>query len=70
MRESSVAVCVALLAVLVIGGCTQDPAGPVINNSGDNNAFAISDESNGAVDASPPAPVVVTPVVVVPEAEE
>ena len=57
-------------ALLFATACTQDPAGPVINNSGDNNSFAISDESNGPNTASTPAPVVIQPVVIEPSEPE
>lgn len=56
---------------LFLAACEgADPAGPQILNSGDNNSFAISTESNGPNEAATPAPVVITPVVLAPEGEE
>ena len=66
--------CAGLLVVVLVGGlltgCGPDPAGPVINNSGDGNTFNIpGDESNGN-SVTTPAPVVVPPVVLTTPPEE
>ena len=62
---------VVLLAGGLLVGCTgQDPAGPVINNSGDGNTFNIpGNESNGN-SVTTPAPVIVPPVVLTTPPEE
>jgi hypothetical protein len=49
-RLETLLILVLMLAcsVLLTMGCEEgDSTGPVVNNSGDNNAFNFSDDSNG-----------------------
>jgi len=59
-----------LAAMTLLVACEgQDPAGPVVNNSGSDNTFCINSRTQD-VNCTVPAPVVVPPVVIAPPATE
>jgi hypothetical protein len=59
-RLETLLILVLMLAgsVLLTMGCEEgDSTSPVVTNSGDNNAFNFSDDSNGQSSATIPVPV-------------
>lgn len=60
---------IVLLAAFTLAACAE-PAGPIINTSGDSNNINVVGDESSENDVIGTPPVVITPVVIAPESEE